>query len=357
MRAHELVDNRKTNPAAHDIRKRYHKMYYHFKPAKVYWIMVIIMRKLGIAVAGLMLRQNPGFQLSVCLALLFICYVLQVKHRPYMSTSERINVQIQHRAKVDEHDELKKKNRATTADLRLHKRIDTHMKLALIRMEEERARLNPGDRFNTSGPSSFGGSRSALRQKTRMMTTESRRADSEGDVSDESDTDEDAAVEASQAKDRTMYFDYNTVEATLLGSAIVVCLGGIMFENERFKVRDDLGYQKDIITYTVLFVIALSLLYYCIVFISEVFAWHPAWILRIFAGRKARKEQESRKHMNRHGPSIDTNNLDEQLNVNPLHLTSRAASQQEEKSNRWGGRSDDCGSIDESCMTPKQVNG
>ena len=33
------------------------------------------------------------------------------------------------------------------------------------------------------------------------------------------------------------FFDYNTVEQMLLASAILVCLAGIMFENERFEER------------------------------------------------------------------------------------------------------------------------
>jgi len=89
MRAHELQDLKSTNKETHDFRKRYHKLYYHFKPQKAHWMLVILLRKLGIAVAGLMLRANPSFQLAVCLCILFVCYVLQVKHRPFMSTSER----------------------------------------------------------------------------------------------------------------------------------------------------------------------------------------------------------------------------------------------------------------------------
>ena len=32
------------------------------------------------------------------------------------------------------------------------------------------------------------------------------------------------------------FFDYNTVETVLLGCAVLVCLSGVMFENERFQV-------------------------------------------------------------------------------------------------------------------------
>ena len=45
LRAHNLQDTRESNPKAYDIRIRYHKMYYHFKPSKAYWIILITLRK------------------------------------------------------------------------------------------------------------------------------------------------------------------------------------------------------------------------------------------------------------------------------------------------------------------------
>ena len=125
LRAHDVKDTRKTNPKAHDIRKRYHKMYYHFKPSKHYWILVIIFRKFAIAFIGLMFRANPGFQLAMCLLVLFGCYVLQVKHRPYMSNSERQMVIDEHHAKVQQHDDLRAKGLFVRPELAKHKRIHT----------------------------------------------------------------------------------------------------------------------------------------------------------------------------------------------------------------------------------------
>merc|ERR1712000_455662 len=51
------------------------------------------------------------------------------------------------------------------------------------------------------------------------------------------------------------FFDYNTVEAYLLACAILVCLAGIMYESGRFNDRDDLIYQRDIITVAVFMII------------------------------------------------------------------------------------------------------
>ena len=78
------------------MRVRYHKMYYHFKPGKTYWILYILLRKAGIAFAGLMFRTQPGFQMAVMLLILFVAFVLQVKHQPYMSTAQRELVLAEH---------------------------------------------------------------------------------------------------------------------------------------------------------------------------------------------------------------------------------------------------------------------
>ena len=46
---------------------------------------------LGMALVfiGILLRNNPSFQLAIMLLTLFTCYVLHMKHRPYMSSVER----------------------------------------------------------------------------------------------------------------------------------------------------------------------------------------------------------------------------------------------------------------------------
>ena len=62
----------------------------------------IILRKFWIALVGVLFRSNPGYQLSITMLLLFFCYVMQQKHRPYMSTVERKKVVADHMAKVKE---------------------------------------------------------------------------------------------------------------------------------------------------------------------------------------------------------------------------------------------------------------
>ena len=74
LRALGTGDDLSSNPEAYHIRRRYHKLYYHFKPGKIYWITFILARKAAVAFAGLMFRSNPGFQLCNILLVLFIAY-------------------------------------------------------------------------------------------------------------------------------------------------------------------------------------------------------------------------------------------------------------------------------------------
>merc|ERR1711871_705913 len=100
LRTLDTGDTPGTGGDAYHIRRRYHKLYYHFKPGKWYWIVLILLRKAGIVFAGLMFRANPGFQLSLIMLVLFTAYVMQVKHQPYMSTVQRKEVILDHQEKA-----------------------------------------------------------------------------------------------------------------------------------------------------------------------------------------------------------------------------------------------------------------
>ena len=71
LRAKGIGRDRLTNPRAYDFRKRYHKLYYHFRPDRWFWIEVILARKFFIAFTALMFNKNPAFQLSVALLVMF----------------------------------------------------------------------------------------------------------------------------------------------------------------------------------------------------------------------------------------------------------------------------------------------
>merc|ERR1711871_709492 len=68
-------------------------------------------------------------------------------------------------------------------------------------------------------------------------------------------------------------WNYNSAEGILLSCAVFINLSGIMFQAFADCRRDIPGYydgQKRLLTYVVIAVVTLSILYFLIVFISEV---------------------------------------------------------------------------------------
>src|SRR5690606_25513883 len=69
-------------------RKRYHRLYFQFKPQFFFWILLILARKFMLGVTALLFRDNVIFLLSVTLLTMFIAYALEVRFQPYMSTAD-----------------------------------------------------------------------------------------------------------------------------------------------------------------------------------------------------------------------------------------------------------------------------
>jgi hypothetical protein len=65
LRALGTGDNKVSNPKAYQMRRMFQRMYYNYKPGKTLWIIVIIGRKMGIAITSLLFVKNPGFQMAV----------------------------------------------------------------------------------------------------------------------------------------------------------------------------------------------------------------------------------------------------------------------------------------------------
>ena len=145
-------------------------------PDKWYWIMAIIARKFAIAFTALMFNRNPGFQLSVALLVMFCSYALQVKHTPYMSMSEREEVLRDH---------FRQSQKVGSVHNYLAQSIAVVMK-------------------------------KGRRGAARMTMDGARQVATRGQAA------------------ANFLFNYNTVEATLLASAVLVNLAGVMFESNRF---------------------------------------------------------------------------------------------------------------------------
>jgi hypothetical protein len=243
LRSNGIGESRLTNPHAYNIRKRYSKMYFHYKPELTHWILIVINRKFWIAFAALMFRGNVAFQLAVVLMVLFASYVLQVTHRPFMSSGERDKV----RERLDVYVKMSLKNptylkyveiqhNVMEARRRFLKRKRKHL---MVRFEDGKAVRKTGWEEKEVGEVP-GFERHAEHQTKHNASN--------------------------------YFFDYNTVEATLLSCAVLVCLIGLMFESGRFSAnRKDLDGQRDFLTYSVFLVIFGSLVYYVVVFVGEMY--------------------------------------------------------------------------------------
>ena len=121
LRAAGCGDTPDTNPNAYFLRIKYHKMYYHFKPGKTYWMLYILARKAGIAIFGLIFKTNPGFMLAMVLLVLFVSYMLQIRHQPYMSTNQRNIVLAEHQIKVAEGNDVHRRIAASIEKALVHK--------------------------------------------------------------------------------------------------------------------------------------------------------------------------------------------------------------------------------------------
>jgi hypothetical protein len=325
LRAHDLgetradaIDSIQLNPrtcrskskATYDIRKKYHKLYYHFKPGKVYWMMNILARKFGISLFALLFRRNVSFMLSCCLLLLFACYVLQVKHRPYMSSVEKESVKENHRLKA--HEAELKLNEASSekisADLFMH----FQMNRAIVSLLENLERKKNKKRNVVVRSLSI----AANRQRSKSI-----------------------------AKD--FYFDYNTVEQVLISCSIFLCLIAIMFESGQFyRLNPTTGLEElnpdptstQFYTAVLVFgaiVLIGSLVYYAVVFMAEVVGHVPYFVRSLCASKKTRamkKREDEDDEIDEEGFEMVQNNM----YANPLAdlEAAKAAAKREQLRNK-----------------------
>jgi len=258
LRAMDLGDSLATNPECYTLRLKYHKLYYHFKPGKVYWIIVILVRKFFVAMAALMFRDNPTFQLSFILLVLFASFVLQVKHRPFMSSVEREKEIDRHKMKATEEKEmmeLAQSRGEVYFPSKVHMRIEEHLQV----IEKQRG-------------------------------VESKRKKVKKDISEVTSLADEAKI---------YFWDYNTVELVLLGCAIFVCISGVMFQSSEADSRTDLTSHLAALAVICMIVIVWSLVYIFVVFTSEVFTtfgWDKAgWVqffMHIHEDKKLEKKED-----------------------------------------------------------------
>ncbi|KAH8092803.1 calcium ion binding protein [Aureococcus anophagefferens] len=67
-------------------------LYYRFKPDMPYWIVVVVLRKMCLAITTIMFHSSASFQLATLLLILFSSLVLQMRHLPYSARKARTKI-------------------------------------------------------------------------------------------------------------------------------------------------------------------------------------------------------------------------------------------------------------------------
>ena len=76
----------------YEFRKRFHKLYYRFKPKYYYWTSVILARKFLIVVVTVFLHDNPALQASCAILILFLSYSIHMRVLPYLRNDLLMNL-------------------------------------------------------------------------------------------------------------------------------------------------------------------------------------------------------------------------------------------------------------------------
>jgi hypothetical protein len=223
-------NKKETNKAYFNFRSKYATLYFKFKPKLYYWMLFIILRKLCIVTFTLLFHVNATMQLSMILLVVFLSYTMQVKHNPYLSRSDYAEI------------------------------------VGAMEEEEYLALVGP---FGVCPQPKGIGYETLLQENDTKATVSSRmsfgaaveRMRQGGFSRDDLKKSGEAALKFA--------FDMNTVESTLLFSAILICLFGIMFSSE-FSTSGDILYER--LGELTLATITMSLSYYFVVVWVEVIA-------------------------------------------------------------------------------------
>ncbi len=240
LRAQLTGDSKRTNPH-YTFRKTWKALYMNYRPGSWGWEFVVVLRKFLIVFCSLTFRRTPSYQLAMALLVLFVAYVLQVRVNPYLSHASAANTAVEHARKVLESNEL-------------HINIEEDMRARAV--YNSRAG-GAGDRLENDASAIEGARRSRVvdvQSFLALSRTPFQRAQLQG-----------RAV-ILRNKTASILFDYNTAEATLLASAVLINLAGICFDSSRFSgasgARKEVVAEYDSLTFAILIVMFASIAFW-----------------------------------------------------------------------------------------------
>ncbi|GMH68350.1 hypothetical protein TL16_g04907 [Triparma laevis f. inornata] len=209
MKAAKKNDEELKACGTYKFRKMWHRLYHYYKPQYFYWILLVLFRKFMIALTSLVFRGNTLFMLSMTLLVIIVSYALQIKFSPYMSTAEYAEIVDKNSAMMDS---------VTSEKL---------MQLKVLQQQSNRSKAAKLGR------------ESLINLKPDIQLS--------------------------------FLHNYNTVESSLLFSAVLVNLSGIMFESGQLA-----GVYKKSLTYFIISLVSGSLFYFMWVLLTELWvAFYP----------------------------------------------------------------------------------
>jgi hypothetical protein len=264
LRAQLTGDDKATNPHF-ALRTTFKALYMNYRPGSWYWEFVVCIRKFLIAFCSLMFRATPSFQLAMALLVLFIAYVLQVRTLPYLSHARAVETFREHRQKVAEgaavHVRIHEDMMARAAYYRSSTKTAASVRLGGGPSLATRALALGGGGGGSGGGGVGGGSVVGAGGATAELEQfyASKRSTFENQVLIGRHT-------ILRNRVASFMFDYNTAEAVLLSSALLINLAGICFDSSRFTadVINLPGRQAeyDSLAFAVIAIMFISIIYF-----------------------------------------------------------------------------------------------
>lgn len=202
-------------------RTRLGLVYYRFMPDVPFWIVVVVLRKMMLAITTSLFNSSASFQLAILLLILFISLVLQMRNLPYSSPA--------------------------TYNSTLTRWADRK----LVLDDEEKA---------------------CTKIRDQAMVRARRKIVNMGAM--------DYVPHSLAEKAATFFFEYNTVEGFLLSCSVLICLFGTMLDSE-YLDNGKHSYYRSILVIMTILVITCSMTYFLIVVWHEIISvLFPALKLR-----------------------------------------------------------------------------
>jgi hypothetical protein len=249
LRAQIAGDDKATNPH-YAFRRTYKALYMNYRPGAWFWEFIICIRKFLIAFCSLMFRATPSFQLAMALLVIFIAYVLQVRSLPYLSHAKAVEAYREHELKVLEGNSI-------------HVRIDNEMKARAAYYARgmaggKAASLNEVEKKKNQKTFVTGG---GVSESPLENFYASRRSTFENQLRE-------GRATILRNKVASFIFDYNTAEAVLLASCLLINLAGICFDSSRFSATvinmPGRKAEYDSLAFAVICVIFISLIFWIV---------------------------------------------------------------------------------------------